>query len=131
MSCKALLVLVMFMVTILLTASEEAPRVDLDEKFDQNYGNNNDPEHALDKSKQYHGHRGGGISGRGSYGGGFGGRGGYGGPRRAGGARDGGSDGCPPGGWCCVPKDLKCLKCCLTPHQSANETNNIDAKTHA
>ncbi|MED6201964.1 hypothetical protein PIB30_100526 [Stylosanthes scabra] len=119
MSCKALLVLVMFMVTILLTASKEAPR-DLDEKFDQNDGNNNDLEHALDESKQYRS----GFSGRGGYGGGFGGRGGYHGPRRAGysGGWDGSSGFCVPPTYCCVWKSSECTRCCLPP-QSAPEAN--------
>ncbi|MED6120030.1 hypothetical protein PIB30_017281 [Stylosanthes scabra] len=118
MGCnKALFLLVLFVVTILVTSSEEAPR-DLDEKFDQNYGNNNDLTQAVDESNQY---RGGG------------GRGGYGGPRRGGGGWRGGYDGspwgygdglsCPHG--CCYMTDTGCVICC----REANNNNNIDAKT--
>ncbi|MED6201963.1 hypothetical protein PIB30_100525 [Stylosanthes scabra] len=150
MSCKALLVLVMFMVTILLTASEEAPRDLLDEKFDQNYGNNNDPENGLDESKQYRGSYGRGYGGRGGYGGGgFGGRRGYGGAWRGGYGGSRGGYGGGPWGWdggsngglvcgdhrpCCLWKTTPyfyCAKCCPTPHQSAHEANNNDAKIHA
>ncbi|MED6120033.1 hypothetical protein PIB30_017284 [Stylosanthes scabra] len=126
MGCKALLVLVIFMVTIILTASEEAPR-NLDEKFDQNNndGNNNDPIQAIDESKQYRGGRGGGFGGRGGYGGGFGsGLAGYGGPwrwgRYGGGWRGGDRIGptygfsplvCPYG--CCVwTVQYLCARCC-------------------
>ncbi|MED6151602.1 hypothetical protein PIB30_084007 [Stylosanthes scabra] len=132
MSCKALLVLVMFMVTILLTASEEAPRVDLDEKFGQNDGNNNDPEYVLDESKQYRGGYGGGFGGRGYGGpwrGGYGGsRGGYrGGPR----GRDGGPGLQCSHGCCAKTEFFECVECCRAPHQSAHEANNNDAKIHA
>ncbi|MED6202035.1 hypothetical protein PIB30_101360, partial [Stylosanthes scabra] len=109
MGCKALLVLVMFMVTILLTATEEAPRVDLDEKFDQNDGNHNNLSQALDKSIQYRGGGGRGFSGHGGYGGGgFGGRNGYSGQRRGGGGWRGGYGGGPWG-----YGDQTCARCCL------------------
>ncbi|MED6120029.1 hypothetical protein PIB30_017280 [Stylosanthes scabra] len=105
----------MFMATILLTSSEEAPR-DLHEKFDQNYGNNNnDLTQAVDERNQYLG---------------GGGRGSYGGPQRGGGGWRGGYDGspglsCPHG--CCYMTDTGCEICC----SEANNNNNIDAKTHA
>ncbi|MED6120032.1 hypothetical protein PIB30_017283 [Stylosanthes scabra] len=107
MGSKALFLLVMFMVSILLTSTEEAPR-DLDEKFDQNYGNNNnDPAQALDESKQYRGGSGRGFGGRDHHGGG------YGGPWRG----DGGSPWGPGGvdcshSRCCVWNFYGCFKCC-------------------
>ncbi|MED6216405.1 hypothetical protein PIB30_007383 [Stylosanthes scabra] len=108
MGCKALLVLVMFMVTILLTATEEAPRDLLHEKYDQNDDNNNGLARAVDESNQYRGGGSRGFDGRGGYrGGGFGGRGGYGGPRRGGSGWRGGYDGSPWG-----YGDLSCDRCC-------------------
>ncbi|MED6151604.1 hypothetical protein PIB30_084009 [Stylosanthes scabra] len=127
MGYKALLVLVIFMViTILLTANEEAPR-DLDEKFDQNNDdNNNDPAQVVDKSKQYRGGRSDGFGGRSGYGGGYSGRGGY---EGFGDDDYGGSWGCSFG--CCIRNLLGgCVKCCAPP-QSSHEANKIDAKTHA
>ncbi|MED6140861.1 hypothetical protein PIB30_097558 [Stylosanthes scabra] len=90
----------MFMVTILLTSTQEAPR-GLDEKFDQNYGNNNDSAEAVDASKPYHGGGGSRFGGRGGHGGG------YGGPWRG----DGGSLNCSHTR-CCVWNFYGCWKCC-------------------
>ncbi|MED6140862.1 hypothetical protein PIB30_097559 [Stylosanthes scabra] len=136
MGCNALLVLVIFMViTILLMATEGAPR---------DLGNNNDPIQALDENKQYRGGSGGGFGCRGGYGGGFDGVGVYGGPGRGGyggGWRGGDGSRGPAWGWspwqcgvrgCCVwTVQWLCAECCPPPHQSGHEANKIDAKTHA
>ncbi|MED6202034.1 hypothetical protein PIB30_101359 [Stylosanthes scabra] len=147
MGYKALLLLVIFMVTILLTYTEEAPRDLLHEKFDQNDVNNNDPAQTLDESKQYHGGDRHEFGGRGGHGGGFGGRGGY---SRGNGGRGsygrgfrgrggyGGGYGGPWGhdevychdGRCCAYNLHGCSWCC-PPLQSAHEANKIDAKNHA
>ncbi|XP_057740638.1 glycine-rich cell wall structural protein-like [Arachis stenosperma] len=140
MGFKAFLILAMFMVTIFVASTDEVAPGDLDEKFEQNDGNNN-PAQGVDESKLYGGWGGGWRGGyggpwgwRGGYGGPWGWRGGYGGPwgwRGGYGGYGGGPYGygggyCPYG--CCGWGYYGCYRCCYAKGQTRQA--KIDANTH-
>ncbi|XP_020969389.1 glycine-rich cell wall structural protein isoform X5 [Arachis ipaensis] len=116
MGFKAFLILAMFMVTIFVASTNEVAPGDLDEKFEQNDGNNN-PAQGVDESKLYGGWRGG-------YGGPWGWRGGYGG--YGGGPYGYGGGYCPYG--CCGWGYYGCYRCCYAKGQTHQA--KIDANTH-